>query len=129
MERYIEQLIEDIRNSSEKAPKEDTGTDDPDGTDSIRYAEQFVHGEAQPLSQITGIDQEQLPPVDKLNNKQINQLLNELIRLLNNFHFVPDFPEKVPVNLRYKVLREHWNDEYVSVGGGQVHIEFCILTY
>lgn len=130
MERYIEQLIEDIRHSANSIPPpgelwKDVDMDNPNETEDISFAEQFINGEPQQLSLILGICKEQLPPPNQLRDAQVTLLLNEMVQLLQKFHFVPEFPEKAPDNLRYKVLRDHWDEEQVLVGGGQVHIEFC----
>ncbi|MBE9512058.1 MAG: hypothetical protein IMY71_14410 [Bacteroidetes bacterium] len=130
MERYIEQLIEDIRHSATRVQPpgelwEDVDMDNPNEVKDISFVEQYINGEPQQLSLIIGIGKEQLPPPNQLRDTQVTLLLNEMVQLLRKFHFVPDFPEKAPDNLRYKVLRDHWDDEHVLVGAGEVHIEFC----
>ena len=130
MERYIGQLIEDIRQAASKVPQpgkilKDVDMGNPDEAEEIFSAKQFINGEPQQLSQITGISKEQLPPPNQLLDTQVTLLLNEMVQLLQKFHFIPEFPEKAPDNLKYKALRDHWNEEHVIVSSGQVHIEFC----
>ena len=130
MERYIEQLIEDIHISrSQVRPPSDVWNDadvnDPGETEDMAYAEEFIYGTAEPLEQITRIGQEQLPREDQLTPEQKSRLAKELLLLLLHYNFVPDFPKTFPLDKQYAFIRGIWKNKYVELSFGQSHIEFC----
>ena len=132
MQRYIEQLIDDIREATWnlRPPHElwKESKADPDNElelEDMSFAEQYLYGETQPIAQITGIATEQLPHPERLNIEQRALLAAELEKLLQYFHFRLDFPEKFPAHLRYPFIRNFWNEEHVPLSFGESHIEFC----
>jgi hypothetical protein len=132
MQRYIEQLIDDIRKNTWdiKPPHSlwsasEADPDDELELEDISFAEQSFYGTEEPIEQITGIATEQLPPRDKLNVEQQALLANVLEQLLQHFHFQLDFPEKFPAHLRYPFIRNFWTEEHVPLSFGITHIEFC----
>ncbi len=134
MEKYLEQLIEDIREATKEAPVpgelwSSVNMDDPGEVEDMAYVEQFFYGTPQKLSAIVGIEKIQLPPLEKLKTLPGSQILARLVMemgvLLKAYHFVPDFPEGLPIEVKYELLREIWDSEEVYVGAGEVHIEFC----
>jgi hypothetical protein len=84
-----------------------------------------LFGNPKKLEEITGMPKDALPPEEQLNNKEKAQLSKSLEKLLETFHFIADFPEKVPSEERYKHLRSVWNSQQVYLGMGENHIEFC----
>lgn len=132
MQRYIEQLIDDIHKATwELKPPhpmwEESGAD-PDNElelEDLSYIEQYKEGDPVPISDITGIGQEQLPLPEQLTKKQQALLAKELEKLLLNFHFCLDFPPKYPAHLRYSFIRDFWEEEHVPLSFGENHIEFC----
>jgi hypothetical protein len=130
MERYITQLISDIRQATWnlKPPHEIWEDVDPDNEvelEDISYVEEYVYGKPEKISAITSIATELLPYPEKLNEDQAGLLASELEKLLNFFHFYLDFPEDYPLHFRYPFIREIWDDEYVPLSFGESHIEFC----
>jgi hypothetical protein len=130
MHRYIEQLIEDFRRQRQLVTPpheiwEGVDPEDPVEQDDISHVEQFVYGTKQPVSVITGIDRDLLPPPDKLTDEQAANLAVEMELLLNHFSLYPDFPESFPAHLRYPMLRELWDTKQVPLSFGENHIEFC----
>jgi hypothetical protein len=132
MERYLEQLVGDIRNATWKVSPpheiwEKSGAD-PDNElelEDISHVEQYVYGDELPISEITGIEQELLPLANQLTEPQQALLASELEKLLNVFHFFPDFPGDYPLNLHYPFLRKIWSESHVPLSFGENHIEFC----
>ena len=130
MDRYIQQLVEDLREAAGKVPEpgpmwDNVDMNNPAEVDDIAYVEQYFEGPREKLSSIVGIESVKLPPLERLTESQVAHLCSELTALLLAYHFVPDFPDGLPDNLCYKLLREHWDDEHVFVGAGESHIEFC----
>ncbi len=132
MEHYINQLIGDIHKvtlnlRSSQQLGEESGADPGNELepDDITDVEQYFEGEIQPISRITSIAAELLPPPEKLTEQQLSMLADELENLLLNFHFVLEFPENYPAHLRYPFIRDFWNEEEVALSFGRNHIEFC----
>ena len=132
MKRYLEQLIEDLHKatSNMKPPNElwDAGEANQDEEltlEDISQSEKYVYGDETPISEITGIDQKQLPPVEKLTQEQQALLSAELEELLYYFHFQLDFPDNYPAHLRYTFILKFWEEKHVALSFGTTHIEFC----
>ncbi|PTN09613.1 hypothetical protein [Mangrovibacterium marinum] len=132
MKRYIEQLIDDIRQASwnvnpphELWAKSKADPDDELELEDMSFAEQYIYGEQQPIGQITGIGPGQLPAPEKLSVDEQAQLAVELEKLLDLFHFKLDFPESFPASLRYPFIRNFWSESHVPLSFGENHIEFC----
>jgi len=129
MQRYVEQLIEDVRAIATNPPHLSANkgvlfsTDTAD--DIIDDAERFVSGDQINMSVIVGLPKSALPDHSRLTDKQIKWLTSELILMLNAWNFNPEFPCKLPVRLQYQAIRDHWDDETVYVRTGTVHIEYC----
>ncbi len=130
MNRYVEQLIEDIRRAGEMAPPDvETATDlDEDEALEQHFAdvERYIAGETDgTLSTITGILTDTLPQPEKLTPAQLSRLVSELVILLNKWNFYPEFPDKLPDELKYRALLGVWDDEQTYAKSGMMHLEFC----
>jgi hypothetical protein len=130
MENYLNQLIADIRSAGLKlsTPHEIWETGDPDDEielEDLSFVEEYIYGEKKPISKITGIEAEMLPPEDKLTTEQMGGLAMELEKLLQLKNFALDFPEKLPLHMRYPFIRKFWNENHVEISFGTSHIEFC----
>lgn len=130
MEKYIEQLIKDIRKATFniRPPRDlwaDADPDDESEVEDLAYAEEFIYGEKEPVESITGIKADALPPKEKLTTKQQELLAVELEKLLNYFNFRFEFPENLPVHLRYPFLRDFWHEEKVALSFGESLVEMC----
>lgn len=129
MKRYIEQLIEDLRNAALQAPPDvfdDPELDDEDALEmELEEAERFVTGPFEKLSDIVGVSKKLLPAPERLTEQQKMLLIPEIEKLLHAWHFYPEYPENVPSGLLYKAIYNIWDNEYVRINSGQCHIEFC----
>ncbi len=132
MQRYLEQLIDDLHKATWgiKPPHEiwEESNADPDDEvelEDMSYVEKYLYGDKIPISEITGIAREQLPPIEKLNQEQQALLAVELEKLLQFFHFYLDFPRDYPAHLRYAFILKFWEEKHVALSFGENHIEFC----
>lgn len=121
MEQYLAQLMEDLQKATSNLK---TMNDENEPVD-FSQVEKFENGITSPISEITGFDQEQFPPGEKLSQHQQALLAEKLEELLEHFHFKLDFPDNYPAHLRYPFIRELWSEEQVAVTDGTIHIEFC----
>ncbi len=133
MEKYLQQLVEDLREAARNVPEPDplwtfSDADDPEELEEFADIERYLHGPQEKLSAIVGIETIQLPPAERLTDDQLARLYEELKALLLAYHFVPDFPEGLPERLCYTLLRAHWDDEHVYVGSGEIHLDYCVYA-
>lgn len=110
MERYVEQLLADIvcvtANVHWPYQEGECGIWDwMSDEDEERTAPR------RPLEQWTGIQKAQLPPVDRLTNKQVHHLLEALEAMLNahNWSFV--LQTEVPERIQYRTIRDNFDQE------------------
>ncbi|MEX0648461.1 MAG: hypothetical protein WEA56_03520 [Balneolaceae bacterium] len=130
IDTYIIQLAEQMRTSAKNLPDPNVMSEFdeeslPDELKMFADVERYLHGTAKKLSIITGIKTEAFPPAEKLNETQIDFLVDEINRLLHAYCFCADFPKGLPASLKYELLLEKWNDKAVYTGEGMSHFEFC----
>lgn len=130
MENYLKQLIDDIRQAGYniKPPHEIWESADPDDEveeEDFSYVEEYLYGEEIPVSDITGIDKDALPPANKLTAEQREQLSRELEKLLEVKHIELDFPTGFPYERRYGFFYEFWHKKHVEISFGTSHVELC----
>ena len=123
MQRYTEQLIEDIREAKKRPrpPKMFL----PQELEMSRGPEEYLHGKQYKLGKLFGLEKKQFPPIEKLSKKQIKLLVKEIIRLWEAFNFIPDFPEGLPEKFKYDILVDYLEHKTTYVSEGGLHIEFC----
>lgn len=127
MQRYVEQLIEDINIKIVDAPPVTDYSVILDETE----LEEILESEMSPdirkttIAEVVGIEKMYLPPVEKLKKDDFHPLGDAVSRLWKAYHLHPMFPENVPPSLRYHCLREHWEDEIIADFNGEICIEVC----
>ena len=130
MQHYVYQLIEDLHaiileiNPPGKTQEEPI-LEEESFIRHIEDVENYLHGKKLPISEITGIIPEQLPPADKLNKEQQTQLSVGLEKFLAHFHFSLDFPYNYPHYWRYPFIKKIWTEKHSTMQSGTSHIEFC----
>ena len=129
-DNYIVQLVENMRESAQNLPDPNVMSEFdeeslPEELKMFAYAERFIRGKAKPLAVITSIDTKAFPPGNRMTNAQITFLFDEMTRLLSAFGFYADFPEGLPVEQKYSLLRQSWNNEFVYTGDDMTFFEFC----
>lgn len=130
MDRYLVQLAEDLRHSARNLPNPSALAEFdedilPEEVKPFAEVERFLHGKANPIAVITGIETERFPPPEKLTESQISFLFSETTQTLRAYHFEADFPKGLPVIIKYRLLREKWGEEAVYIGAGTFYFEFC----
>ena len=127
---WIIELAERLRYSAANLPdpNEMSEFDEeslPEELKPFAYAERYIRGKAKPIAVITDIETENFPPAEKLSESQTEFLFSEMMRTLHAYCFDADFPKGLPVRLKYKLLREKWNEKAVYTGEGVTCFEFC----
>ena len=131
MDKYIKQLIEDMKLAAKAAPKSDFSDDtkvvddEQSFLDHIEQVERYLHGPTEKLGEIVGIPISMLPLEEKLNENQVEVLVDSMEKLLQAYNFHPEYPVGVPARMLYKALCVEWKNEFALMDGGMSHIEFC----
>lgn len=135
MQNYIKQLIDDIHRATLRLrPPHDIWIQskvDPNNEaelEDFTFLEKYYEGEEEPISQITGIEAELLPPPEKLSEEQQATLAIELEKLLIHFNFQLQFPENYPPNFKYPFIKDFWEESHVALSFGLNEIEFCDMN-
>jgi len=122
MQKYLNQLIEDMRLAATRVPQSKV----PEGTFDEDYMMELEEMEEEPMSYWLGCEMIQFPPADRLKPKQLSFIAVEFENLLDAFSFEPDFPEGLPAKRRYELMRNHLDHKCTYWPGGWVHhFEFC----
>lgn len=130
MQNYINQLIENLKEIAHKHKLLDVVIDEPVNDNEtfqqhIEDVENYIAGKTQPISIITGVKLEELPPVEMLSEVQKEQLSKQLEKFLLQFRFVLEFPPQYPLANRYAFIRKFCSEERTLMKFGMCHIEFC----
>lgn len=130
IDTYLVQLTEQMRTSSKNLPDPNVMSEFdeeslPEELKPFAYAERYIHGKAKTISVITNVPSESFPPIEILSEAQASFLYDEMKRLLNAYCFFADFPEGLPIEIKYRLLRKKWEDKVVYTGEGMTCFEFC----
>lgn len=126
MQKYIDQLLVDLLEARPAVIIRDSPFFDPeDGDDWLMDMEEADLAARKPLSEWTGIRQEQLPPARMLSDEQILALLHEIIDLLQAFNLSATFHTFVPERKQYHAIRESWNQEVPFLKFSMYYLSYC----
>ena len=121
---YIHQLVEDIEHAKVKNGSAILITyamaENEAGLDDCHPA---IHV-TKPLSEIAGINKQQLLPARQLSDQQSELLVKHIMELLATHRIYSDFPNLLPAKKRYKLIYDYWDNE-VTLKGKDHHIDFC----
>jgi hypothetical protein len=124
VERYITQLIADLREVANKPPQP-PDFDIPEGLEHLRNVYEWEHAAEKPMREWFGISTDIFPDEQKLTGKQVELLVEELINLWEAYNFLPELPEDLPVRLKYKLMTGYLDKPVKWVSDGMTHIGFC----
>lgn len=122
MERYIEQLIEDLGNAeADPTPETDFGTSYEEFEKQMHQIEEW---RTVPAKKMVNVSFEELPPVEKLTREQIQKLLIAIFNALAAKGTNVSIPGNgAPVELIYVEIREKFKEGFHAMPGWV--IDFC----
>ena len=126
MQRYVEQLIEELRAARSlhiEPPLVDLD-DEFMQIPAIRAAEEYLAGPVGTLATIFKIDRKHFPPDNRLSDEQVILIASEILSLLMAHRFVADLPENIEPRDAYNALLRHWDEQVSYVSDGHCHLEF-----
>jgi len=97
----------------------------PPEAEGIEYVIEWENAKAKPMQEWFGIAKENFPPSEKLTEKQLVLMVDELLRLWEAYHFYPNLPENLPAKITYKVLVDFLDKDIAWVSEGEGFVELC----
>lgn len=131
MERYINQLIEDIdeiaRNATAKINANNLfNSTNGDNEFDPSIVERYIYSEGEQIEKIVGLPQQMLPPPERLTDVQKERLVEQLLGLMELFNFHLDYPASLPKYHLYGFVWNLWKEKHVYMETGNYHIEMCV---
>ncbi len=128
MKPYIEELINDLQEAAEQANQRE-GSKKEKGKDTLLnqlcQPKEYHFGNPRKLEEILGIPRAAFPPDHLLTKEEKAGLSKAMEELMQAWGFYADFPPRVPMHLRYSMLRKIWKSEQVYTGMGVNYIDVC----
>jgi len=128
MEKYITQLVEDIRKAHRQLTKEETEKAET-FEQHIEEVERFIAGEEDLIQHSFGyhcsLNKEQFPPSSRLTFEQMNTVCDTFEKLLFTWNIHADFPDELPVEMAYETLVSVLDRKFIIPTSGFIGLEFC----
>ena len=125
MEKYINYLISDLQKTKQNVPPDpELGTEDT----YEEFAEKMFAIETAPdveAKELFGVSYEELPPAEKLTKQQMQKILIAIEDTFTTFNFSLEYPENVPLKLRYQLMRKQFAEPVHYMPGFTHHYDFC----
>ena len=128
MEKYVKQLVEDIRNAHRQLTKAETEKAET-FEQHIAEVERYIAGEEDLLQQTfgyqCGLNKEQFPPPNRLTFEQMNTVCDAFEKLLFSWNTHADFPDELPIEMAYETLVSVLDRKFMTPTSGFTGLEFC----
>jgi hypothetical protein len=125
IERYIEQLLEDIRYSEEYAEKRLMNFKKVNDLEADCLFDEEIESFGIKLSDLFEMDKMFFPEKKMLDVQQMSQLVDAMESLWRSYGLNPVFPEDIPVEVKYCQLRDHLDHVTMPVPGKIMDVELC----
>jgi len=125
MQRYVEQLIEDL---NEAAEKQHTSPyiEPPAEIEVDPMITELAMTPYKTIEKLTGIEQIVFPRSFRLSDKHISLILSTIFKLLDSFNIdLVDKPDYIPNEILYDVLVEYWSDYVQYLPSSGFDLEVC----
>lgn len=121
MQRYVAQLIEDLKEAALKSPV----------SQQFSYASGNNNGfiAIESLEKLFDFPLEKLPDPELLNSQQLQTLSDTILDLLTAYNLYTILPNDLPPAEKYQLLRNTWRQEGMKYSPYAFHkIDFCRQT-
>jgi hypothetical protein len=126
MKTYVTQLISDIL-KAQKPPLSQAEKEGISFEEEMEAIENYAEGNNIPpsLSVECGLALEQFPPVDQLEDEEIQKIIDAFDEMLQSRNISMDMPENVPLRKAYPIIINLLNKEAWYFPTGMLHFDFC----
>lgn len=128
MKPYIEELINDLKEAAEQGNQSERNKKEKNNNpllNQLCQPKEYHFGNPRKLEEILGIPRAAFPPDRLLTKEEKTSLSKAMEELMQAWGFYADFPPRVPMHLRYPMLRKIWKSEQVYTGMGVNYIDVC----
>ncbi len=129
MQSYINGLLEDIADAHRKEQDYSATEFVSDEDDMEQHFAEIEHWlEHEPMhtfSYYCGLQKEQFPPAEKLNKKQLIEIIKAFNHLLFTWNLDASIPKKIPPAKHYSLLISVLDEKTDIVKSGFITFEFC----
>ena len=136
MQKYVNQLIEDIRNAHRAEEENPTNPgehldgmeEDEDISEHFEEVERYLNsdGEMEPtFAEHCGLNKVAFPPADRLSDQQKIDICAAFEKMMESYNAYPTMPDVLPTNIAYETLVGVLDVRLFLPKLGMVGIEFC----
>lgn len=128
MEKYITQLIEDLREAHNRAPvfKPREEMTEEDILEELQEIDRIIHQEPpSPFRNIFDLDPDIFPPAERLTSQQATALSEEILLLWAAFNIEAVYPHNFPLDRLYPLLIKKFREPFLYFPGGITGLELC----
>jgi hypothetical protein len=125
MQRYVNQLIEDLEEASEKQHTS-PNIEPPAEIEVDPMITELAMTPYKTIEELTGIEQVVFPHSFRLSDKQISLIIPAIFNLFDSFNIVlVDKPDDLPNELLYDILVENWDIYVQYLPSSGFDLEIC----
>lgn len=131
MQSYINHLLSDIAEACREEQPETYSSpsvdNDIEATERhFQEVERWLQSDPEhDFSYYCGLQTEQFPPADRLNDIQMEQVCNAFEKLLYTWNIGVEMPEQLPVSKKYTLMVSILERKVMIVSSGFETIQFC----
>ncbi|MCK5535887.1 MAG: hypothetical protein KAI79_03620 [Bacteroidales bacterium] len=121
MQKYINQLLGDLKAACKNVPpKPDFGNTQKEFNVAM---DSIVHAPEQEPKKNFGVSYQELPPPERITDKQMQQIVDAMTNTFNAFGMSVHLKSEMPTNLQYELLRDLFLDNMPYMPGW--NFDFC----
>lgn len=124
MDRYVTQVLEDIKEATNNLPQLYPSHKDHDLEKGMDWTAELANSPYKTIEDWTGIQLDVLPSEGHLTGKQIDRLVIGLDALWEAYYFFFDVDLYDPV-IRYRMYRDSWEDQVQYLPQSGFEVELC----
>jgi hypothetical protein len=125
MEKYIQQLIQDLEKAANNPPDRPYIEVPPHLADDIATAE-IALTPYQTIEELTGIEQEVFPQLIDLQGDQWQRVNEAIFKVFETLHLdLVNLPTDIPPEELYEVLTTHWDYPVQYLPSSGMDLDFC----
>jgi len=127
LQRYINQLLQDIGAATQNVPEPwyplEEEADEEFGV--LPWMEDPENAPTKSLEEWTSLKKEQFPPESRLTDTQVSDLLCAMKAMLDAYNCSAVFQIEVPDRIQYRVIRERFRQEVPMLKANYFFFELC----